>query len=296
MNFYQLRFFFRLFLISIAGTTVGGTMFSDIKNAIAQNDMVPSRPNFVWKQPAHLRQATELTEKTVDRALDAHRESYFRERHSGSRSNNMDKETDVRMRSLTTFVDKQGVTEKSADFGNSISSWFDSAFQSNSETTDTNNLDAKNSDSANSDLANESSESLKLPARTSSRKPNGFSGFVPKSLGNAGIGLVAVLGLFFIVVWMSRKGKPKQFSGIPGDVVQVLGRAPLNQKQQLQLVRLGEKIILLAASSTSIETISEIDDPDEVDAITEVCLSNNRQKMRETFRQTLARVRTERMR
>ena len=116
------------------------------------------------------------------------------------------------------------------------------------------------------------------------------------SLKNLGISLGLVLAIFFGLVWFLRRVNPASAKGgIPSEVVQVLGRAPLNGRQNMQLVRLGDKILLLAISPSGTEPLGEITDRDEVDAITEICRSRNQNKIAETFRETLARIRRERM-
>jgi flagellar biogenesis protein FliO len=141
------------------------------------------------------------------------------------------------------------------------------------------------------------SKMIALPPRHMKAEPAAAKNFLAvPTLGKTAVWLGVVIGLFFSVVWISRKsgGKRRIAGSIPGEVVQVLGRLPLDQRQQMQLVRLGDKIILLAASTTGVEPLSEITDRDEVDAITEICLSKNPQLLKETFRQTIARVRDSR--
>ena len=140
--------------------------------------------------------------------------------------------------------------------------------------------------------------SMLLPKPGQRRDANGKSGSKsPFQLTQkAGIGLGIALSAFFGLVWLLKKtgGSSSSQGAIPQQVVQILGRAPLNTKQNMQLVRLGDKILLLAISTTGTESLGEITDRDEVDAITEICQSKNSRRIKETFRQTLQRVRGER--
>lgn len=103
-------------------------------------------------------------------------------------------------------------------------------------------------------------------------------------------GLAIVLGLFLVFAWITKKNAPKSMQALPGEVVEVLGRAPLNAKQQMQLVRLGNRLLLLAMSTESAETLAEISDPNEVERLTAICRQNAPGSVTETFRQVLAEL------
>ena len=74
-----------------------------------------------------------------------------------------------------------------------------------------------------------------------------------------------------MVVWAVRRGMPRVPSLLPRDAVEVLGRACLVGRQQAHLVRCGNKVLLLSISAASVETLTEITDPDEVDRLTAIC-------------------------
>jgi flagellar biogenesis protein FliO len=83
--------------------------------------------------------------------------------------------------------------------------------------------------------------------------------------------LSGVVGLFLIVAWMLRRGSPRVGGLLPREVVEVLGRAPLADRRQMQLLRLGNKLVLIAVSPTGTDTLAEITDPAEVDRLTGYC-------------------------
>ena len=58
---------------------------------------------------------------------------------------------------------------------------------------------------------------------------------------------------------------------LPREVVEVLGRAPLADRKQMQLLRLGNKLVLIAVSPTGTDALAEITDPVEVDRLTGYC-------------------------
>jgi flagellar biogenesis protein FliO len=103
-------------------------------------------------------------------------------------------------------------------------------------------------------------------------------------------GLGIVIGLFLAFAWLTKRAAPKSMQALPGEVVEILGRAPLNSKQQMQLVRLGNRLLLLAMSTDSAETLAEISDPAEVDRITAICRQNAPGSVTDTFRQVLAEL------
>lgn len=99
--------------------------------------------------------------------------------------------------------------------------------------------------------------------------------------------LAIVLGLFFLVVWLMRRGMPKAARILPTEAVEVLGRAPLPGKQQMHLVRCGPKILLLSVSATGAETLTEITDPDEVARMIALCYRSQPGSATATFRDVM---------
>ena len=66
-------------------------------------------------------------------------------------------------------------------------------------------------------------------------------------------------------------GRPRAGGLLPREVLEVLGRAPLAERKQMQLLRLGNKLVLIAVSPTGTDTLAEITDPVEVDRLTGCC-------------------------
>lgn len=90
---------------------------------------------------------------------------------------------------------------------------------------------------------------------------------LPKVLGS----LAIVIGGYLGFVWLTRRvmGGGGN-SGLPNEVVEVLGQTPFGPRKSLQLVRLGSKLLLLMHSPEGTSPIGEITDPDEVDYLTSV--------------------------
>ena len=91
----------------------------------------------------------------------------------------------------------------------------------------------------------------------------------PFITGAASLGIV--LGLFLMVAWAVRRGMPRNAALLPREAVEILGRAPLVGRQQVHLVRCGNKVLLLSVSAASVETLTEITDRAEVERLGEIC-------------------------
>lgn len=121
------------------------------------------------------------------------------------------------------------------------------------------------------------------------------TGKSPGTPASQGIGSVVtvigslsiVLGLFFVSAWVMRRSAPKGSAALPSDVFEVLGRAPLNHRQQVHLVRCGSKLLLVSLTPESAETLTEIDDPDEVARLSGLCRSTHAGSATAAFKQVL---------
>ena len=83
--------------------------------------------------------------------------------------------------------------------------------------------------------------------------------------------LALVLGVFFALVWVLRRAAPPGASLLPAEAFEVLGRAPLANRQQAHLLRCGNKLLLISAGTAGTEPLTEITDPAEVDRLTDLC-------------------------
>ena len=131
------------------------------------------------------------------------------------------------------------------------------------------------------------------PARRENPLPLLPRGAAPAAGTAGGVGafittmgsLALVLGLFFAVAWFLRKGMPAQAALLPSEVVETLGRSPLAGRQQMQLVRCGNKLLLLCVSPAGAETLTEIIEPAEVDRLSGLCRQGHPQSATTMFRQ-----------
>ena len=102
--------------------------------------------------------------------------------------------------------------------------------------------------------------------------------------------LMIVLGMFFVCIWFMRRGSRSAGTRLPDGVLQVLGRSSFTGKQQLYLVRLGNKLLLLNVSATSSEPLAEITDASEVDRIVGLCQQDQPGSVAASFRQVLTQL------
>lgn len=82
--------------------------------------------------------------------------------------------------------------------------------------------------------------------------------------------LAIVLGGYFGLVALMRFINPSK-GGVPTEVLELLGTVPLAPRKQLQIVRLGSKLLLLVDSEEGTHPIGEISDPEEVEYLASLC-------------------------
>lgn len=110
------------------------------------------------------------------------------------------------------------------------------------------------------------------------------------AVGSVGGSLAVVLGLFLAVVWFSRKLSPAGSLPLPKEAVELLGRAPLGPRQQMQLVRLGNKLVLLSVSTTGAESLAEVTDAAEVERLSAICRRQQPGSSSASFTQLLTQI------
>ncbi len=113
----------------------------------------------------------------------------------------------------------------------------------------------------------------------------------PTTAGNMGMVVVSslaiVLGLFFLVVWLSRRAFPRATAPLSTEVLEIIGRSPLAARHQLQLIRLGHRLLLVSVTPDRAETLAELTDPDEVNHLVGLCRQQQAGSITDSFRQVL---------
>lgn len=79
-----------------------------------------------------------------------------------------------------------------------------------------------------------------------------------------GAALAAVLGLIFFLRWAARRLYKVPVTGRPSGAVQVLSRTVLSPKQQLVLLQVGRRVLVVADGGAQMSALCQITEPDEV--------------------------------
>lgn len=85
----------------------------------------------------------------------------------------------------------------------------------------------------------------------------------PRVLAALGI----VIGLIFVLRWFGRFFFPAAVGRGKSRAVEVISRSPLSPKQQVMLLRVGRRVIVVGDSGSQMNPLCEITDPDEIAAL-----------------------------
>jgi flagellar biogenesis protein FliO len=107
-------------------------------------------------------------------------------------------------------------------------------------------------------------------------------------LFSVGGSLFIVIAAFFLLVVLFRKVSPQGNRPLPKEAFECLGKYFLTQKHQLQVLRLGSRIVLVSVMPDGISTIAEITDPDEAVSFLGLCRRLDTNSATELFRKTVA--------
>lgn len=142
-------------------------------------------------------------------------------------------------------------------------------------------------------LADRTATQSALPLKAPKKSPREAAGpFRAPTVSGAATtvitSLAVVLGLFLLGVLIVKKTNSRGgCAKLPGEVVQTLGRAPLTGRQEMHLVRVGNKLLLLSVTASGAETLTEITDPEEIDRLAGICRQNHPDSITASFREIL---------
>jgi flagellar biogenesis protein FliO len=138
-------------------------------------------------------------------------------------------------------------------------------------------------------------KSVPLPLAPPKRKAG--SGTTPASplspsraVSTVATSLLIVGGAFLLLIWFARRKSGRGTVSLPQDVIETLGRAPLSGRQEMHLVRVGNKLLLLSVTPTSAETLTEITDAVEIERLSRICQQNQPGCISATFRDVLSQL------
>jgi flagellar protein FliO/FliZ len=132
-------------------------------------------------------------------------------------------------------------------------------------------------------LAPRSASPRRSPERAIAPTPTAAIGTVASSLA-------IVLGLFAALVWFSKRFAPAGAAALPSEAVELLGRTPLDGRQTMQLIRVGNRLLLVALSAGGASTLTEITDPQEVERLAALCRRGKSDSATASFSQVLSQL------
>ncbi len=86
--------------------------------------------------------------------------------------------------------------------------------------------------------------------------------------------LIVVIGLILVLARLFRRHSPLFSQSLPNEVLEVLGRRYLDQRQSILLLRIGSRILVVGSSPAGLQGIGELSDPVEVDLVAGMCRPN----------------------
>ena len=102
--------------------------------------------------------------------------------------------------------------------------------------------------------------------------------------------LLIVIAAFFVLAIFLRKVSPQSSRALPKEAFECLGRYYLTQKHQVQLLRVGSRIVLVSVMPDGVTTLAEITDPDEAVSLLGLCRRLDTNSATEMFRKTVASI------
>jgi flagellar biosynthetic protein FliP len=130
----------------------------------------------------------------------------------------------------------------------------------------------------------ETASGLPLPQRRSGSEsdslPRGKTISSSSGVWSAAVSLGLIVGVLLLVGRGLKRYGFKGTSTLPIEAFEVLGRRMIEPKVAVHLVRCGNRVLVLGIGNEGVRTLSEIDDPAEVERLTDACRSPSREGVR----------------
>jgi flagellar biogenesis protein FliO len=123
-----------------------------------------------------------------------------------------------------------------------------------------------------------------LSKRKSARTPKASSPIMAVATSFAA--LIFVVGIFMLIAWFMKRGVSRGMQALPTEVFEILGRSTLGTQQTIQLVRVGNKLLLVASSADGATTLTEIVDTAEVERLSALCMTGSETSTTQEFHET----------
>jgi flagellar biosynthetic protein FliO len=105
--------------------------------------------------------------------------------------------------------------------------------------------------------------------------------------------LIAVLALIVVLRWIAKRFFTTPGAGRSSRAIQVLSRAILSPKQQLMVVQVGRRLIVVGDTGAQMSPLCEIRDPDEVAELVGQITQEKGDSISKTFGQLFGRAKTQ---
>jgi flagellar biosynthetic protein FliO len=107
------------------------------------------------------------------------------------------------------------------------------------------------------------------------------------------LALGAVLALIIVLRWIAKRFFATPGTGRSSRAIQVLSRAILSPKQQLMVVQVGRRLIVVGDTGAQMSPLCEIRDPDEVAELVGQITQEKGDSISKTFGQLFGRAKTQ---
>ncbi len=116
------------------------------------------------------------------------------------------------------------------------------------------------------------------------------SGGMISSMISMVVSLAFVIAIFMGLAYLLRSAQPAVTKGLPKDVVEVMGRTTLAPRQQMYVIKFGRKLILVSQQLGQTQTLTEIEDPKEVDHLLGLMESASPTSISNSFRNVFHQI------
>ena len=125
----------------------------------------------------------------------------------------------------------------------------------------------------------------KNPKTSGGKQSKAAGGNASAGWGTTLGGLTAVLALIFLTAKVLRKSMPAAQRTLPIEVIQVLGRKPLDYRHAIHLIRCGSRLLVVGSSQEGLTTLCEMTDPIEIDYLAGLCKPSEPTSVTDSFNQ-----------
>lgn len=116
---------------------------------------------------------------------------------------------------------------------------------------------------------------------------------VTGSIGNMAMSLLFVVGLIVVGVLVLRRLFPGMRGGTTSGPVQVIGKHFLSPKQQLFLVKIGSRVVVIGAAGGNLNQVCQITDAEEIASLVSQCEQAGSASISRSFRGMFAGKRSQ---